>query len=155
MLLYCSYGARRHDGETIILSARDLFFYIAHGETHPEKHIGTRRMLVSHDCISLFFADFFSNRLFSVQTLWVYMSYYLQGSFFIIPSISQSRATSTTSYYLTLGKEPYYDSVSPPISLSSTMVHSTPSLYTPPYYYYIHFSSTHSTTIFFLFILNC
>lgn len=48
-----------HDGETIILSARDLFFYIARGETHPEKQIGTRRMLVSHDCISLFFADTF------------------------------------------------------------------------------------------------
>jgi hypothetical protein len=138
------------------------FFYIAHGETHPEKHIGTRRMLVSHDCISLFFADTFFFSLigcFQSRPCGCTCRTTFSGSFFfVLLSISQSCATSATSYYLTLVKKLDYDSVSPSISISSTVVHSTSSLYTPPYYYCIHFSSTHSTTILFLFIffiLNC
>lgn len=91
------------------------FFYIAHGETHPEKHIGTRRMLVSHDCISLFFADTFFSLIgcFQSRPCGCTCHTTFSGSFFILPSISQLCATSATSYYLTLDKKPDYDSVFP------------------------------------------
>lgn len=66
VLYCCSYGARRHVkrfqssfsqiDRNYVLGQRH--HNIAHGK-RIEKYVGTRRMLMSHDCIPLFFTDTF------------------------------------------------------------------------------------------------
>jgi hypothetical protein len=60
----------------------------------------------------------------------------------------EQQFTLFSSLYIPLAR--HISNLSPSISLSSTTIHSKSTLCTPPYYYYIHFPSTNSTTILFL-----